>query len=208
MKPIISKEPDTPQFTETRVKDLTTIVFGERKELKNCDALFVFSGTHPGHWEKAIEAYQRGLCKKVIVTGGKSLTGVPHPNWGCETLNEADVIISHLLDGGVPFDKIIKENKSSNSLENVLFAKEIFDFSSLRSLMFICKSHAAGRQERTLRKHLGEHLEFIPFSFAAEYKGIKIERETWSESETGRSRVWGEFLRILTYGERGDIASL
>ncbi|MGD6803642.1 YdcF family protein [Rossellomorea aquimaris] len=208
MKPLISKEPISPEFTERRVKDLTTIVFGERIEPKKCDALFVFSGTHPGHWKKAVEAYHRGLCDQVIVTGGISITGVPHPQWEDRTAKEADLICAHLIEEGIPVNKIVFENRSSNSLENVLYAKEVFDFSGIQSLLYICKSHAAGRQERTLRKHLGESLEYIPYSFDAEYEGEKVARETWNESETGRNRVWGEFLRILAYGEKGDIISL
>jgi hypothetical protein len=208
MNPIISKEPKAPEFTERKIKDLTEIVFGEQKELTECDVLFVFSGTHPGHWEKAIEAYQRNLCQTIIVTGGRSLTGVPHQEWNRGEATEAEVIISYLLKAGVPSEKIKYENRSTNSLENVLYAKKIYDFTSTRSIMYVCKSHVAGRQERTLLKHLGDDLRYIPFSFDAEYKGTKITRSTWSYSETGRNRVWGEFLRILKYAERGDISPL
>jgi hypothetical protein len=208
MKPIIAKEPGAPDFSEKKIKDITEIVFGEKKDVVKCEALFVFSGTHPGHWEKAVEAFEKGLCSEIIVTGGKSLTGVPHPDWPGHSVKEADVILSHLLKAGVPHNKIFHESQSTNSLENVLYAKEIYDFSSIRSLMYICKSHAAGRQERTLRKHLGKQLKYIPFSFNAEYQGISVNRENWSYTETGRNRVWGEFIRILTYGEKGDIIPL
>jgi hypothetical protein len=208
MKPIISKEPKAPEFTEQKIKDLTDIVFGETRELTKCDVLFVFSGTHPGHWEKAIEAYRKKLCKTIIVTGGRSLTGVPHQEWKAGSATEAEVIISHLVEAGVPPEEINYENRSSNSLENVLYAKEVYDFSNTQTVMYVCKSHVAGRQERTLIKHLGDRIKFIPFSFDAEYEGTKITRNSWSESETGRNRVWGEFLRILKYGERGDISSL
>jgi uncharacterized SAM-binding protein YcdF (DUF218 family) len=208
MKPIISKEPGAPDFSEKKIKDLTEIVFGEKKKKISCDALFVFSGTHPGHWKKAIEAYKKGYCSEIIVTGGKSLTGVPHPDWPDDSVKEADVIISQLLKAGIQQEKVFHENQSTNSLENVLYAKGIYDFTRIQRLMYICKSHVAGRQERTLRKHLGEHLEFIPFAFDAEYQGVVVNRGSWSETETGRNRVWGEFLRIITYGEKGDISPL
>ncbi|WP_409253890.1 YdcF family protein [Bacillus sp. SCS-153A] len=208
MKPIISKEPEVPNLTVRKIKDLTEIVFGEEKEVIQCEALFLFSGTHPGHWETAAEAYHRGLCRKIIVTGGKSLTGIPHPDWPDKSAKEAEVIISHLLKAGIPKETIVYEDRSTNSLENVLYAKEIFDFSSIHKLIYICKSHASGRQERTLRKHLGDRLDYIPFPFDAEYQGVKVNRNTWSQTETGRTRVWGEFLRILAYGEKGDIVPL
>lgn len=100
------------------------------------------------------------------------------------------------------------ETRSSNSLENVRFARELFDFSRVRSVLFVCKSHAAGRQYRTLRKHLGSDLMYIPATFDTVYRGVRINRNSWSDTEIGRSRVYGEYLRILRYGDRGDIERL
>ena len=46
-------------------------------------------------------------------------------------------------------------------------------------------------------------------TFAAQYSYTEatdvIARENWHTFEFGRTRVWGEFLRIKTYGQRGDI---
>ncbi|KXT77501.1 hypothetical protein STRDD11_02561 [Streptococcus sp. DD11] len=207
MRPIIPKSPEAPEnFSEEETDFLTTVTFGEKVEPQACDVLFVFSGTHPGHWEKAIEAYQKGYVKKILVTGGRSLTGTAHPDWKGDT--EAEVIIQHLLAAGIPEEAIVSENSSSNTLENVLFAKEIFDFNSVRSVMFICKSHATGRQWRTLAKHLPKHLTHVPYTFNAFYKDIEISREHWMDTEIGKSRVWGEYLRILHYGDKGDILGL
>lgn len=35
-------------------------------------------------------------------------------------------------------------------------------------------------------------------------EGICIDAENWHKSEEGRALVWGEYLRIKTYGSRGD----
>lgn len=208
MKPIIPKTPDVPKLTVEEINFLTEVTFGEQTPLTPCDALFVFGGTHPGHWEKAIEAYQKGLVKKIIVTGGVSPTGTPNPTWTHGQTPEAEVMVNHLLAAGIPKEIIVYENRSTNTLENVLFAKEIFDFSSIDSLMFVCKSHVAGRQWRTLAKHLPSHLTYVPYTFDAIYKGIPISRDTWMTTEIGQSRVWGEYLRILHYGKKGDILAL
>ena len=101
MKPIIPKSPEVPkEFSNKEISFLTKSVFGKIIEPQPCDVLFVFSGTHPGHWEKAIEAYQKGYVRRIIVTGGRSLTGTPHPDWNGHT--EAEVIIQHLLAAGIP----------------------------------------------------------------------------------------------------------
>ncbi|MET3558462.1 uncharacterized SAM-binding protein YcdF (DUF218 family) [Streptococcus rupicaprae] len=205
MKPIISKTPAVPKMSQKDIEYLTDLIFGPGCEPALCDALFIFSGTHHGHWQKAIEAYKKGYCQTIIVTGGKSLTGKPHPDWKGNT--EADVIVSHLLKAGVPQNCIVSENRSTNSLENVIHAKEIFNFNSIQSLMVICKSHATGRQLRTLDRHLPKDIKFIPYSFDTTYQDVKITRHNWMLSEVGKSRVWGEYLRIKLYGERGDITS-
>lgn len=209
MKPIISKTPDVPELSKEEVAFLTEVAFGQFISPQACDALFVFGGTHSGHWEKAIEAYQLGLVKEIIVTGGISPTGTPNPDWthGKE-FTEAEVIVEHLLEAGIPQESIIYENSSTNTLENVLFAKEVFDFTAIQSLLFVCKSHVAGRQWRTLVKHLPNHLKFIPFTFDAAYEGISLSRDNWMDTEMGRSRVWGEYLRMIHYGKKGDILAL
>ena len=55
MKPIIPKSPEVPkEFSNKEISFLTKSVFGKIIEPQPCDVLFVFSGTHPGHWEKLL----------------------------------------------------------------------------------------------------------------------------------------------------------
>lgn len=68
------------------MKQLTEITFGQKREVSSCEDIFVFSGTHSGHWEKAIEAYQNGFASKLIVTGDVSRTGIKHEKWTDENL--------------------------------------------------------------------------------------------------------------------------
>jgi hypothetical protein len=210
MDPIIPKETEMPQLDKKQLEQVTDLTFYERTTLKKCDAIFVFSGTHPGHWEKAIEAYKLDLAPKIIVTGGRSLTGISHPKWEgrqSHSITEASVIISYLLEAGIPEESIIYEDQSTNSLENVLYAKEIIDFAAIASMLVICKSHAAGRQIRTLMKHFPSLLVYIPFTFNATYQNKEISRENWMNTPTGRNRVWGEYRRIIHYGQLGHLVS-
>ncbi|MCT2536211.1 YdcF family protein [Aquibacillus koreensis] len=208
MKPIIPKETQVPNLTSRQIEELTNIIFLPAIEVPSCDAIFVFAGTHPGHWEKPIEAYKKGYCQKLIVTGGVSPTGVKHPDWKDRNQPEADVIVSKLLESGIKQEDIVFENRSRNTLENVLLAKEVFDFSSLESLLFVCKNHAAGRQYRTLAQHIPNKISYIPFGFDAEYRGCTVSRDNWMKTEIGRARVLGEYFRILHYGKIGHILPL
>ncbi|MDH5160596.1 YdcF family protein [Heyndrickxia oleronia] len=196
---MISKEPETPQFTAEQIRELTNIVFLEEKQPSPCDVLFVFAGTHSGHWEKAIQAYNKGLGNQLIVTGGYNSK---------MNLYESREIISHLVEAGISERDIIFEDKSSNTLENVLFAKEVFNFETINKVLFICKSYAAGSQYRTLVQHLPRHLEFIKYSFDAKFSDITVARDNWHSSEIGRKRVWGQYLRIIEYGRKGDLQPL
>ncbi|MGF3105972.1 YdcF family protein [Rossellomorea sp. DUT-2] len=211
MKPLIPKEPIIPHLNQEEICFLTKVTFEDVVPPKECDALFIFSGTHQGHWEKAIEAFNNNYTKRIIVTGGRSLTGIPHPDWEGnqdDEVSEAKVIISYLLKAGIPSESIVYEEKSTNSLENVLYAKEVFDFTSITSLMVICKSHTAGRQIRTLKKHLPQGIAFVPYTFDTTYKETEVNRNNWMNSEVGKKRVWGEYLRIDHYGKLGHLKPL
>ncbi|WP_175989169.1 YdcF family protein [Bacillus sp. Marseille-Q1617] len=208
MNPIIPKETDMPQLNKKQLEQVTELTFHQGVRPKKCDAIFVFSGTHPGHWEKAIEAYKLNLAPLIIVTGGRSMTGISHPEWDgrkFQSFTEASVIISFLLQAGIPEDKIIYEDQSTNSLENVLYVKEVIDFTRINSMLVICKSHAAGRQIRTLMKHFPSGLSYIPYPFNATYQNKEITRQNWLNTEIGRKRVWGEYRRIIHYGQLGHL---
>lgn len=113
MKPLIPKEPDVPELNDYQIEKLTEITFLEQIEPSYCDAIFIFAGTHPGHWEKAIEAYKLGLSHQIIVTGGVSPTGVKHPDWKDPDTPEANIIIEELIKSGISRECITFENRSS-----------------------------------------------------------------------------------------------
>lgn len=207
MQPVIPKSPNIPDLTDYQIAFLTSTVFGPKKQVKKCDALFIFGGTHPGHWEKSLAAYKETDVQQIIVTGGHTLTGKKHPEWNFGTKTEADVIREYLVKNGVPPQLIVAERRSTNTLENVTFSLELVDFSKIKSLMFVCKSHATGRQLRTLTKYFPPHIDYLPYTFDAIYSEKRVSRDEWMHSAIGRARVWGEYLRILHYGAKGDIST-
>lgn len=103
--------------------------------------------------------------------------------------------------------EVLLEEKSSNTLENVLYGsslmREIPD-----SLCFISKSYHAGRAYLTLKKQF-PNTEIFQHAFdAIEPKtGMLITRSNWHEKTETRLHVLEEFLRIEKYSRRGDIAN-
>lgn len=210
---MIPKCPNVPPLTTTQIKQLTKIIFLEEKLIcpvtKQSDLLFVFGGRHPGCWQTAFQAYQDGIADKILLTGGIKPTSIRHPDWNNGHTPESHVMKVKLLELGVSDNALIVEDRSTDSLENVLFAKKLFDFKSIQCLVFICKSFAAGRQYRTLRKHLPESIELLALPFVTSPTGNStITRHNWMDHAEGRSFVYGEYMRILVYGEQGDIIPL
>ncbi|WP_438432730.1 YdcF family protein [Gorillibacterium sp. sgz500922] len=205
----IPKYPDVPVLTVNQIEELTKIVFCSEKELKSADLIFIFGSTDPGAYHKALDAYNKGLAKEILISGGTSGFGLKHESWMEGEKPEAQAIFEKLAMNGVPEERMHIENKSRNSKENVLFAKEIYDFSQVRSLIFVSKCHAAGRQYRTLRKYIEGQLEIAPYSYESKLNNsIYINQFNWMDYPDGRSIVFGEYLRILYYGWKGDIEAV
>lgn len=204
----IPKYPEVPKLTNKQIEHITEIVFFNEIKPKKCDAIFIFGGSHPGNWQKPLEAYQNGLGDRIIATGGGSLSNMRHPEWEDVGMSEAEVIVKNLVEEGVPRDAISYETSSMYSIANVIEAKKVFDFTAINRLLFVCKSIATGRQYRTLTKHLPSHVEFVPYPFDTSFDGqTTITRDNWMLNDRNKSLVFGEFLRNMTYGITGAITA-
>lgn len=201
----IAREPKVPPLSQIEINHLTKIVFGPLIPLARCDVIFVFGGVHPGHWQTALTAYQHGMADKIIVTGGRSNTNDLEYQRLIGTQTECAIIVEHLLAAGVPKTAIISEDNSTNSLENVVYACEKFDFKTVKSVLFVTKEHVVGRHWRTLAQYLPADIKLIPDSFPCVYEDTLVTRTNWMDSVVGRKRVWGEYLRINAYSKKGDI---
>lgn len=204
----IPRNLDVPELTPEQIQIITKTVFLPAEKLEKADLIFVFGGSHSVLWESAAKLYHQGYAKKIIVTGGLKPIALKHKSWQYGDRTEADVISQKLVENGVPKKAIIIEDKAVNSYENVIFVKELFDFSKISSLMMVCKSYAAGRQFRTLKKNLSENVTIQIYQFDSCRPGNGsqvITKDNWFKFSDGRSLVLGEYLKILLYGKRGHL---
>lgn len=82
---------------------------------------------------KGKELYEQGYGEYIIVSGGKA---------SGEKISEAEVMKNILLENGVPKDKILIEDKSTNTAENILFSKVIINEKNIRNVVIVSnKSH-------------------------------------------------------------------
>lgn len=194
------------------IEEISRIVFEEANEkiIQPCDVIFVFGGSHPGLWEKTAEAYFNGMGKHILITGGHKPNVKPHYSWIDGETPEALVIRRELIKLKIPEDVIFYEDRSTNSLENVQFAKEVFDFSQVTSILVVCKNYGAGRQCRTLRKQIGANIKVVPYPFEtnAGSNGPIINRHNWTNDPICQELVFREMVKIHRYGSLGHLEAV
>jgi uncharacterized SAM-binding protein YcdF (DUF218 family) len=202
--------PQPPALSEVAIAEITDVVFGAPETPPPCNLIFIFGGSHPGLWIAGAQAYQLGLGPHILATGGYKPTAIRHHSWQHGTRAEALVIRDELVARGVPEQHITVEDRSTNSLENILFAQALYDFSTLHSILVVCRSHGVGRQCRTLRRHTDPSISVHAYPFATNVgrEGVPITRDNWMTMEDSRAGIFSNFLKIIKYGRKGDIEPL
>lgn len=174
-------------------KEITDYIFLEDADQKS-DLAFVF-----GTWdkwqesvEKAGQLYRDLLTSKILVSSGANpATGVI----------EGDLLAKDLEKLGVPKSDILVENKSTNTLENVLFSKEVIDrelgLENIKVMTAVVKNYHARRVLMTLRKHMPSHIKIeVAMYISSKYP---LTKETWDANEEWKGIVLGERdIRILS----------
>lgn len=196
---IIPKLPILPSdLSEEEVREIERMVF-DVPAAQRSDLLFLF-GDSLGNWKPAAELYKEGMAPLVLATG---LYGERSPT---KERPQSHDIRDALVTEGVPASVILTEEQSTNTLENVTFGKKVLDARGIHpsSILFYAKQHHAGRCMRTLRKHFQDAI-ISCFAVDATYDDVMINRETWRNDPLSEGRVYGEYLRIKRYSEKGDI---
>lgn len=165
-------------------------------QLKKADCIFVLGSLDTRVAEYAADLFLQGLAPYIIFSGGL----------GSLTTNifkkpEAQIFADIAITKGVPEDKIIIENKSTNTGENVLFTKEILKQRGLdlHSFILVQKPYMERRTYATFKKIWPEK-EFIVTS-------PQINFEDYPNNEISNKMVInimvGDLQRIKVYPERG-----
>ena len=200
----IPREVAVEDLSPEEIEGITQTVF-IASQSQSADLLFIFgTSTIDNDVLKSVaRACLQGRFPKILVTG---LSGRLYDETGRPL---AIIMRDELIARGVPSDIILVQDRSTNTLEDVTFSLGVLkkhDFSP-ESIAFLCKAHHSGRCLRTLRKFFPSQT-LSPITYAAEYDGVKVSKEDWYQHEVSRGRVYGEYLRIIEYTKRGDIAHL
>ena len=200
----IPREVAAEDLSSEEIEGITQTVF-VASESQPADLLFIFgTSTIDGEvLESVARDCQQEHFPKVIVTG---LSGRLYSETGKPV---AHIMRDELIARGVPSEIILIQDRSTNTLEDVAFSLDVLEKHSIspESIAFLCKAHHSGRCLRTLRKFFPSQI-LSPITYVAEYEGVKVSKADWYQHEVSRGRVYGEYLRIIEYTKRGDIARL
>lgn len=163
------------------------------------DIAIIFGTRHKEPVDVFFGLYNKKIVRKVLITGGTNrVTGS----------NEAEEIASGLNQRGISSEDILLENKSTNSLENVVFSKEIIDakigLHNITDIIYITKHYHAKRALLTLKKYFPKHITFHTMIYSL----YDFDKSNWHESEIGKKKILDEFEKIKRYQEKGDITDV
>lgn len=193
--------PPCPVMNQDLVNILSALCF-EKVQLAASDLLFVF-GSNVKHQEIAALITQQINKKKVnqvIITGGIANFG----NSYHQNRPESEAIHAYLPER-IKTQNILLETCSRTMLENIVEAQKIVNFNKIKSITFICHAYASKRAALSLANFFPDKtLYCLPFSLPSDRMEHPINREQWFKTKYGQSLILGEYLRLLTYGNRGD----
>ncbi|MBU6231734.1 MAG: YdcF family protein [Patescibacteria group bacterium] len=198
----IPRFPDCPELDEGLIRKVTETVF-LYPDPQPADVLFIFGSSRDDEWSQPATLFLKGLAPIIYVGGGIGGRSFATGRF------LSHLIRDDLVACGIPRDAILVDEESTNTLEDAVHGKAIFDQKGIRHyrILFDCKWPHAGRCLRTLKKVFPGSILY-PSMHDFKYDGVLYTenlRLDWPDEERSRSFVWGEYQRILLYSSRGDI---
>jgi uncharacterized SAM-binding protein YcdF (DUF218 family) len=188
------------ELTAKEIAEITSYLDATTPLPTQTDLLFVFGSRMLTAAHLAANFYAEQGAPYIVITGGDNrFTG--H--------NEADAFYEVLIDADVPAEKIIIENRSTNTLENVTFALPLIEekvaLTSIHSVLAVCKWMHSRRALMTLKRHFPRGVHY----YAHTYEPQEITRENWHHNPRAESaNVLKHWERIPKYLEWGHIEEI
>lgn len=200
----ISKKPIIPALSKEQLTLLTELCFlkDSAMERSDIDTIFLFgtSISLDKAAEKILQLLEKPTVKKLILTGGCPAYHDSYKIAKAESELMYDIIRQN-IPGHI---EVFLETKSNNCQENV--SNSLSFLRGSNSIALITKNFGMGRHYLTFRKFFpNDQISYQSFAPLYPESELYITNDNWFNHEKHISRVWGEYLRIKSYGERGDI---
>jgi hypothetical protein len=176
-------------MTDAEIKRISNYM-DVQAEPRQADLAFVFGTRLLEPASLAYDLFRRGVVRYIVLTGGANrLTGV----------NEAHAHLTILQAAGVPRDRIIVEDRSTNTYENVIFALPEIDatlgLDQLSSVVVITKWYHLRRAMMTLKRQLRPGVRYYTLG----YEPDGCARQAWESTPESYEKVLGNMERIARY---------
>ena len=165
-------------------------------KLKIADLILVMGSTDIQVAERGADVYLEGWAPLIVISGG--LGRIAKKIW---RKPEAEVFAEVVINKGVPKNKIIIENKSTNTGENVVFTKNLLKKRKItpRRIIVVHKPFME-RRTYSIVKKLWAKVDIIVTSPQVPFELYKIPRRTHNDLINA---IVGNLQRIKEYPNYG-----
>ena len=186
-------------MTKNETDNLAEIIWNYHhlnQPLQKADCIFVLGSHDTRVADRAINLYQEGFAPYIIFSGG-------YGNLTRDIFHqpEAEIFANMAIAKGIPKEKFIIENRSTNTGENVQFTKQLLKELNLdfQTFILVQKPYMERRTYATFKKNWPEK-EFVVTS-------PQITFNDYPNSEISKDQVInimiGDLQRIKEYPARG-----
>jgi len=169
---------------------ITDFIFAE-DFVELSDVILVPGGSHPQLAARAAELYRQGMAGIILISGGHNPKIPDQPS-------EAAFLKQTAIRAGVPEDRILCEEKATNTFENALFSHDILKLHNIspRKIILVCKAFHARRALLTYQKTFPKDTRFL-VSPVTDNNGIT--KNNWFTDQAYIDKVMLEVEKIGIY---------
>lgn len=184
------------------IKMIDRLLFqGLEQPAEHADCIIVLGSLKAAKYRVpvAVDAYKAGRADKIMLCGGK-LRDFPEGKY-----SEAEHMRQAVLKLGVTDDRIIMENSSQNTVENILFAlielQRAFWLNKVHKVLLVTTAYHMRRSLAIARYLFPDHITILP----CPANDSNTRRDNWMNTEVGIQRAKKEALKLIRYVKDGVI---
>lgn len=167
------------------IKMINQLFFNFNEQINKVDIILVLASSSIKRIEKAVEIAKK-YKKKIIISGGNFLNK--------DNMYEYEKYYIYCLTHGIEKKDIILETKSHNTLENILYSKEIFE-NKYKNIVVVSSSQHLLRVKLTIEKKITSKTNFF---YVASYATL-VPKKDWYIKKEAKKIILGELERIIEY---------
>lgn len=175
-------------------EQITKLLFGEfQDDHMSGDCIVVLGSSKATQYRLpvALQLYKSGRADQILFSGGVT--------WQGNNLTEAALLKNKAIAAGIPEGKILVEDVSKNTKENVLASLLVLDrwcpLHKIRRLLIVTSSYHIRRTYLTFKTYMPDWIEFT-LCPADDQNTCK---DNWFLSQYGRERAVTEAKKIIEY---------